>query len=184
MWELILVVAVLAGSCKKNEDAAKQAASTGGSRAAKPAASGIHGYDCDTLISPKEIDEIIGASGTRRLSGVRGDENDALPGHTDCGYALPADLTLGVSVYSGTGSGEAMETFEVVWDKAVKDGAQPAPGVGDEARLQPDVLGGPRLLARAKNRGVIVLMADASGSGKIDLAAATKRVAAIVAGRL
>jgi hypothetical protein len=145
---------------------------------------GVEGYDCADLISEQEIDQIIELSGTERVTNTRGDENDILLGHTQCGYALPQDFVLGISVYSGEGFGEALETFDVVWGLAQSQGAEALPGLGDSALIQTDFPAGPRVLVRARGRGILVGAGDLEGLGKLDLDEVIMRVLAIVIERL
>ncbi len=145
---------------------------------------GVQGYDCIDLISEQEIDEVIALSGTKRVSGVRGDENDILPGHTQCGYALPLDFVVHVDVYSGEGFGEALETFAFVRDMAQDQGAEMLTGFGDSALIQTDYLTGSRVLARVAGYGIIVGAGDLEGLGRLDLDEVIKRILAILIERL
>ena len=153
-------------------------------RNSKTAPSGSPGYDCASLISEQDIDHVIGLSGTKLVSGVRGDQNEVLPGHTQCGYGLPQDFTLGINVYSGTGSGEGLETFDAVWTLAQSQGAEALDGIGDSALIQTNFPAGPRVLVRAKGRGVIVDAGGSDGLGKLNLNDVVKRIVAIVVGRV
>jgi hypothetical protein len=143
-------------------------------------AASVQGYDCTELISEQEIDQIIGLSGTEYRSGVRGDENDILAGHTQCGYELPENFVLGLSVYSG----EALETFDFVWNRAQSHGAEALSELGDDALIQSDFPSGPRVYARAKGYGLIVGAGDLEGLGKLDLDEVIKRILMIVIERL
>ncbi len=145
---------------------------------------GVQGYDCTDLISEQEIDQIIELSGAERVTNIRGDENDILPGHTQCGYWLPQDFTLGISVYSGEGEGEGLETFDFVWDRAQSQGAEALASFGDSALLQSDFASGPRIYARARGRGIIVGAGDFAGLGTLDLDEVIKRILAILIERL
>lgn len=144
----------------------------------------VQGYDCNDLMSEQEIDRIVGLSGTVVLGSARGDENDVLPGHTECGYELPDDMLLTISVYSGAGFGEALETFDVVWTAAQSQGAEPLPEMGVGALLQLDFPTGPRILARAQGLGIVVGASDPEGLDKHDLTEVIRRVLALVVERL
>jgi hypothetical protein len=184
---LVTVFSISCGGSDANPSAESTHADTQVSQQALPhqtALAGTQGYDCADLLSEQEIDRVIGLSGARRVSGVRGDENDVLPGHTQCGFALPQDFTLGISVYSGAGSGEGLETFDVVWNRAQSQGAEALAGIGESALLQANFPAGSRVLARAKGRGVLVGAGDPEGLGKLNLNDVVKRIAEIVVERV
>jgi hypothetical protein len=186
---MALLVALSLISCGGGGDANQPAAA---SAAASPppaqksdgrTASAIQGYDCVSLISPKEIDAVIGATGTKLVSGVRGDKNEILPGETECGFELPQNHMMGIFVYTGGGEGEGLDSFETIWEMAQEQGAVALPGVGESALFHPDFRGGPRLVARVRGRGILV-DSGAFGDDKLKLAETVKKIASTVAGRV
>jgi hypothetical protein len=183
-WSVFMIGLLSAGCGGGAPDPAAESNAGGGQLAQAARGSAVQGYDCESLLTGNEIDEITGLSGAARTSGTRGDQNDILLGHTECGYQLPEDFTLGVAVYTGRGDGEALETFDAVWNLAQNQGAETVAGIGDGALLQTNLSAGPRLLVRAKGRGVIVSAGDPQGLGKLDLQDVVRRVATIIVGRL
>jgi hypothetical protein len=186
----VVLVALLAVGCS-GSDAGRSAESTQtgapvSARApgAGTASAGVQGYDCADLITEREIDQVIGLDGTKRVSGVRGDENDVLPGHTECGYELPGNHVLGISVYSGRGSGEGLETFDFVWEQARSQGAESLSGIGESALIETDRPSGPRALARARDRGIRVAAGDLEGLGRLELDRVVRSILATVVGRV
>lgn len=131
----IAFVAVLFSCCLSgcSGDQREGTAGSAGDRPAKPATeevakAGVEGYDCLSLITAEEIDRIIGSTGTKLVSEVRGDENEILAGETECGYEIPENRFLGVAVYTGSGFAEGLESFDTIWEDAGRRSAERSPG--------------------------------------------------------
>jgi hypothetical protein len=143
----------------------------------------VQGYDCAGLITPQEIDALIGATGTKLVSGVRGDKNEILPGETECAFELPQNHMMGIFVYTGGGEGEGLDSFETIWEMSQEQGAVALAGVGERALFHPEFRGGPRVVARVRGRGILV-DSGAFGDDKLKLADTVKKIATTVAGRV
>ena len=181
-WSAALVALFVSGCGGEAGTPAEQAQPAARS-SSQVASAAVEGYDCSALISESEIDGIIGMSGTSRVGAVRGDENQFIDGHTECSYELPQNNYLNVSVYTGGGMGEGLESFEVLWEDAQEGGATALPGMGEAALLHTDAAG-PNVLVQVRGRGVSVGAGDFEGSDKLGLEEAIKRIATLVVGRV
>jgi hypothetical protein len=187
----IAFVAVLFICCLSGCSGDQREGMTGSTegRPARPATegvakAGVEGYDCLSLITGEEIDRIIGSSGTKLVSGVRGDKNEILAGETECGYEIPENRFLGVAVYTGSGFAEGLESFDTIWEDAEGRNAEEISGIGEKALMETDFAGGNQLLARVGGRGLKVGAGDFKTEESRELDEAVKKIAGTIASRL
>jgi hypothetical protein len=146
-------------------------------------ASAVEGHDCIALITPAEVDAITGVPGTKLVGGVRGDENEILAGETECSFELPQNHFMGVKVYTDSGVGEGLESFEEIWNVTAERGGTALPGFGERALFHADFSGGPRVAMWVRGRGILIDGA-AFGDRSLDLEQSVKQVATTVVERL
>lgn len=102
----------------------------GSTRAVAQASPDARVYDCAALITEREIDRVIGQSGTKLRFGSRDAQDPTGPG---------------VTVFTG----EAREYLDQAWTRSQGGGAQALSGIGERALLA-DAPGGRILLARVR----------------------------------
>jgi hypothetical protein len=146
-WLVVLIVTGCssgAGAAPTGGTATQPAAGEATQPAASKTAVGgaALGYDCETLLTPAELDAASGLKGGTVSTTHRGDQPGAgdVPGVTECAIEIPtASVWFGhIHVLDGN---EALANFDVGFGFAKDQGAGTLAGVGTEALLRSDETG-------------------------------------------
>jgi hypothetical protein len=175
-----ILLFLLGGCSRPDSGSAGSAASEG---AGRKASAEPRTYQCDSLITPGELDRIAGVTGTKRSTLKRSKEEEEMYGVTYCEYYLTQALTFTLIIYDEPVNREG--AFAFAWNRAKSEGGESFPGVGDAALLERQTVAGTVLLVRAKELGIIARMGDVSeGKSKLDKPAVLKRVTTTIIERL
>lgn len=160
---LSMCMAGLAAGCGGADRPApvKAPATTTGPAMASGAAKG---WDCATLLTPQEVDSFVGRGGAKVVSHVRGDTNQEVPGHTECGYHLPP--AEGLHFYVNTGPALEPASGYDLRGSAQRNNAEKLSGIGEDAWMW-DLKGNSfSAFAVAKGAEVFVGVGNEGGRGK------------------
>jgi hypothetical protein len=134
-WEIVLwlcVVALSAAGCGEADKAVPGQTPAAVSGQQPPVArSAARGWDCAALLSPQDVERIVGRGGATIVSSVRGDANPEAPGHTECGFFVPP--AGGLHFFINTGPALAPESGYDLRGSAQGYNVESLNGIGDEA---------------------------------------------------
>lgn len=146
-------------------------------------AGGARGFDCATLLTPAELDQISGFTGGTVTTTTRGDQNADNPGYGECAYSEPGASTFFGSI--AIASGASIEGYTAGHDFSRAHGATPISGLGTDALLVQSDAGLNIFALSTDGVGINVALAFDSTETSLDKAkAAIQKIAETVLARV